>query len=491
MTTTLHNEVRFGARSLLRENWLGERMVRTLCRNETLGLDELAALQADALQRTLTTAIERLPFYRRMPRDFRPADAPDLLREYFPVIDKHTLLQHRSLLYPHAGRAMPWHAVGKTSGTTGTPLAVYRNPQSVLTEHAFIRRHWTWAGFHRGMHFATLRGDLVVPVDRAAPPYWFHNRYNNQLLLSSRHLKDPCVDAMIDALERFLPFMLQAYPSTAYTLALALERKRRRLHIPYVFTASEPLYPHQRELIGKRLGARVMDMFGMAERVAFATECEHGAMHVNPDYSYVELVDEQGQPVAPGASGFVVGTTFHNMAQPLVRYRLSDRTRFVPGMCACGRHFPRIEPVTGKYEDSIYGSDGASVSPSVLTFAFKGLTHIRKSQVAQVAPERWEIRLVPEPGFGEADRRRLVDNVRTLVDPGVTVDVVLTDDLPSTASGKFRWVVNEWKAARPQPLSAPQFPSGSPLPQSSPAAPSRMPALPLATPAAVRAAVAD
>ena len=188
-------------------------------------------------------------------------------------------------------------------------------------------------------------------------------------------------------------------------------------------------------------GAKVMDMYGMAERVAYATECEFGSLHVNPDYSFVELVDEDGKPARD--FGYVVGTTFHNHAMPLVRYRLTDRTRWRPGACACGRPFPVIEPVSGKWEDSIFGGDGAFVSPSVLTFAFKGLRNIRKSQVAQVAPAHWEVRVVPAPGFGADERRQLVDNIHRLIDPRVEVRVVLRDDIPGTASGKYRWVVNE------------------------------------------------
>jgi phenylacetate-CoA ligase len=39
-----------------------------------------------------------------------------------------------------------------------------------------------------------------------------------------------------------------------------------------------------------------------------------------------------------------------------------------------------------------------------------------------------------------------------LVDPVVAVRVVLKDDLPDTAAGKFRWVVNEYKPEyKPEP----------------------------------------
>ena len=441
MTTFWKNELRAGTRFALRENPLARHLLADLRANEALNAPALQEVALRHLQRSMRHAIAHLPAYAHIDPAFPLEHTLSVLRDQFPIIDKLALLQQRARFYPRGGVRRPWEAVGKTSGTTGTPLSVWRSARSVLMENAFLHRHWAWSGYRHGMTRASLRGDMVVPLERRSPPFWFWNRYDRQLLLSSRHLTEACVDAMIDALEQHAPVLLQAYPSTAYALAGFLARRGRFLRIPYVYTASEPLYPHQRELILERLGCTVMDMYGMAERVAFATECEFGAMHINPDYSHVEIVDEHGQPTS--GYGSVVGTTFHNLAQPLLRYRLSDQTRWKPGHCPCGRHFPMIEGVTGKLEDSISGGDGTPVSPSVLTFAFKGVENILKSQVAQVAPGRWEIRLVPAPAFSDADRLRLVDNVHHLVDASVHIDVVLKQQLPNTAAGKFRWVVNE------------------------------------------------
>ena len=446
MLAQLRKEFLYGGRALVRDNPLSQRLVQRLRRHETLDAAALQAMGERLLHRSLQAAIAKLPYYAHIRRDFSPREAPQVLREMFPVVDKATLLAHPASLYPNGGVKRPWQVLGKTSGTTGTPLVIFRSLQSVQMEQAFIKRHWSWGGYLDGMPRATLRGDLVAPPEQQQPPYWFENRYNNQLLLSSRHLGDRCVDAIIDKLRHFAPVMLQAYPSTAYTLAQQLQRRGTSLCIPTLFTASEPLYPHQQELIRERLAGRIMDMYGMAERVAFATQCEYGSLHVNPDYSHVEIVDEHGE--ATDGEGFVVGTTLHNLAMPLVRYRLSDRTRWKPGRCACGRPFPMIEPVTGKLEDRITGGDGEEVSPSVLTFAFKGVHHVRKSQVAQVGPGQWELRLVPDQGFAPQDQQQLLDNIRELVDPTVTVKVVLREELPDTAAGKFRWVVNEWQDGR-------------------------------------------
>jgi phenylacetate-CoA ligase len=447
MRTVLQNEVKYGLRYLVRDTLQSERRIQTLLAQERLPVERLNAVTNRLLMETLRAAVGSIPRYRDVTIDFDETNAREALVERFPVIERSDLIDRPVDHYPHGGTPRPWTIIGRTSGTSGTPLQVFRSLESVLWENAIVERHFRWSGYRPGMPRAYLRGDLVVPIDRTAPPYWFANRYNNQLIVSSRHLRDRCVDDIVEMLAKFAPFIMEAYPSTAYELALFLEKRNVSLKIPYVFTGSEPLYRHQRELIEARLASCVMDHYGMAERIAYATECEYGSLHVNTDYSYVEIVDDDGKPT--DGEGYVVGTTFRNALMPLVRYRMSDRTRWRKVDCACGRTYPVIEPVTGKYEDTLFGSQGQRISPSVVTFAFKSLRGIKYSQVAQTSEDTWEIRVVPEPAFNEAERSRLVENVRHLVDPGIRVVVREVTEIPRTSAHKYRWIVNESKATRP------------------------------------------
>ena len=203
MLNTLRLETLFGSRSLLRDTWFCERIIEGLRRHETMTEEEIDALQLVHLHRTLASAISKLPYYRQIPSRFPIGRSVEVLRRYFPITTKQILLENRDTLYPNAGRPRPWNSIGKTSGTTGTPFSVFRSPKSVLMENAFLRRHWEWGGYRHGMPRATLRGEMVVPLDRTVPPFWFWNRYNNQLLVSSRHLRDPYAYAIVDELERF------------------------------------------------------------------------------------------------------------------------------------------------------------------------------------------------------------------------------------------------------------------------------------------------
>jgi phenylacetate-coenzyme A ligase PaaK-like adenylate-forming protein len=438
----MRNELKYGLRFLVRDTLNSERRVQTLLSRERLSRERLDAITDRLLTQSLQAAVRRIPRYRQLGEKLRSGNIRAVLAEHFPIIEKSDLIERRCEFYPH-GAARPWTIVGRTSGTSGTPLQVFRSLPSVLWENAIVERHFRWSGYRPGMRRAYLRGDLVVPLDQGKPPYWLMNRYNNQLIISSRHLREDCVDDIINELERFAPFMMEAYPSTAYELARLLELRGRTLRIPYIYTGSEPLYPHQRELMLARLTKCVMDHYGMAERIAYATECEFGALHVNTDYSYVEIVDDQGYPT--DSEGYLVGTTFNNALMPLIRYRMSDRTRWRREACQCGRTYPLIEPVIGKYEDTLFGSRGQRISPSVVTFAFKSLRGIKYSQVAQTGTGTWEIRVVPESSFNEVERNRLIENVRHLVDPGIHVVVREVAEIARTAAHKYRWIVNESK----------------------------------------------
>lgn len=408
--------------------------LKDISRFSSMSKIEMKEIQIRLLDKSLRLTAENIPAYLSYESDY-------LSLERFPVLQKSDILKNQKQYQSSLFYKKYVSSIGKTSGTTGTPLSVYRSINSILWENAFVQDHWGWSGFRRGMPWATLRGNLVL--DNVDGRNWRFNALENQLVLSSRHLFFPYIEALADKLNDFSPYILQAYPSTAYEMAKYVDSKGGRLHIPFVYTGSEMIYPHQRSLIERVFNCKVMDFYGMAERVAFAAQCEHGSYHIHPLYSHVEILDDEDNPTSE--EGFVVGTTLHNSIMPLIRYRLSDRTKWKSGTCECGRCLPMIEPISGKYEDVVYGSGGNPISPSIITFAFKDLMFVERSQVAQIADCKWEIRVVPKPGFDNREKTKLLNNIRNLVDPGLDIKIVVCDDIPRTGAYKYRWIVNETK----------------------------------------------
>lgn len=79
-----------------------------------------------------------------------------------------------------------------------------------------------------------------------------------------------------------------------------------------------------------------------------------GAMYVFDDHFYPEIVDpETGDPVDAGDEGELVITTLTKEAQPVIRYRTRDLTRFVDESGADGRTFRRIARLQGRVDDML------------------------------------------------------------------------------------------------------------------------------------------
>jgi phenylacetate-CoA ligase len=181
----------------------------------------------------------------------------------------------------------------------------------------------------------------------------------------------------------------------------------------------------------------------MSEAVLFGGECGKGpGLHLSSEIGIAEVLDDHDQPVPPGSHGRLVGTGLVNRAMPLLRYEIGDVSALNPERCPCGRGLPRLDPVTTKAEDIVVTPDGRLVSSSTLTHPFKPLHQVARSQIVQEAPDHIRIRIVPRTGYGEADTRHLIEEMRRRLGAGVRIDVEIVDDIPVGATGKYRWVVS-------------------------------------------------
>jgi phenylacetate-CoA ligase len=105
-------------------------------------------------------------------------------------------------------------------------------------------------------------------------------------------------------------------------------------------------------------GYSACDIYGLSEVIGpgVAAECRQnkGGLHVFEDHFYPEIVDPStGEPVPDGEPGELVITTLSKEAQPVIRYRTRDITRFLPDGCPCGRTSRRIARLEGRADDML------------------------------------------------------------------------------------------------------------------------------------------
>jgi phenylacetate-CoA ligase len=294
-----------------------------------------------------------------------------------------------------------------------------------------------------GDWIGVLLGRVVVPPDRTRPPFWRANYVQRQLWFSSFHLSEDNLEHYVREIERRRLRFLEGYPSTLFILAQHLLRRGRRLPMRAVISSSETLHSVQRQAIESAFECKLFDFYALAERVIYAGECGHHAgKHLAESYSYTEVVDDDGIPVPDGTPGYLVGTSLHNVAMPMIRYRTSDISAIVPEPCACGRTLRRIRSVATKAEDIVVTPDGRQISPSVLTHPFKPLEQIIASQITQEDVAHVIVKIVPSAEFSSEQERMLVSSLRQRLGPEVHIEIRQVSEIPREPSGKFRWVIS-------------------------------------------------
>lgn len=128
---------------------------------------------------------------------------------------------------------------------------------------------------------------------------------------------------------------------------------------------------------------------------------------------------------------------------PLIRYVTNDVTGIREAACSCGCGLDVMDNVATKTEDILTLKDGRLISPSVLTHPFKPMDCIEASQIIQKDYDRIGIRLVPRSDYTPSVGATLVRELRDRLGEDVSIEIELTDALPQSANGKFKWVISE------------------------------------------------
>ncbi len=335
------------------------------------------------LDRLIATATRDSPLYARRARgarvlgDFEPIGKHALMRHFDDWAVDRRITRAGAEAFIDAGDTIAdgWlerYLVWTSSGTSGMPGVFVQDAASLAAYDAVeaLRLRSTgpagpplglWAAGRRFAYVGAVGGAYaghvsVARLQRIAPPGWAPTLCEISVL-------EP-LDDIEARLRAFRPDVLITYPTLAAALAGRTMDDRRPLRFGEVWLGGEQLSPTQRASIADAFGCVVRNSYGASEFYSIAFECRHGQLHLNDDWVILEPVDADHRPVPEGDfSHATLLTNLANRTQPLIRYALQDRTRFVPEPCPCGSALPVIE-VQGRSDGALIlaGRDGGTVT---------------------------------------------------------------------------------------------------------------------------------
>lgn len=423
------------------EKYLGE--LRT---HEKWTAEEIQEFQRRSLQRVLKHARATVPYYADYPAiDIRtPEDIKQL-----PVLTRETVRGNSHLFVTRGAMNGECIRVG-TTGTTGASLHVRYTEAEARRNWAFHMRRWAWAGVGPRSPRVTFFGSRVIPPERRVPPFWTHNLIERQTLASIFHLSESNAPHYIRFLQGQRGKVLEGFPSVLAILADFILKEGQSIPMRAVFTDGEPLYPQLRDSIEQAFATRIFDLYGNTELCGLIQECEKGRLHVQPDYAYLEILDEDNRPLEAGEEGFLVWTGFINETMPLIRYRIGDRGCWDEEQnCSCQRAFPCVIPTITRDSDLLHCPDGRIFSPRALNQALKGAKTLRFCQIVEEQPGQVVIRGVASDPLASDDLMTIRKNLQQILGKSVTVSAMLADTPIVRPGGKIPLII---QAKRKGPL---------------------------------------
>jgi phenylacetate-CoA ligase len=139
------------------------------------------------------------------------------------------------------------------------------------------------------------------------------------------------VEEQIDWLARERPRNLATYSESLEHLCMATGGVTPADSIEATLAISEQLTPSMRQHVERTFAAPVSQFYGLNEIGLVAVRCTAGRYHVHTEHCFVEVVDDNGQPAAPGSRGRIAVTALNNLAMPLLRYDTDDMAEAVDG----------------------------------------------------------------------------------------------------------------------------------------------------------------
>jgi phenylacetate-CoA ligase len=410
--------------------------------------EDLLAFQRERLRALIAHAVTNSSYYREV----LGADAAARPLAELPTLPKATLMAEfdrivtdprlrlddlrAHLAGPDPSKSfLGAYRVATTSGTTGRRSIVAFTHDEAAAWRAASARPLMRIGVGPGPRFAALGSPSPVHVTRQ--------------VLVPPGVPTPPVSAatplsnLVAALNAQQPEVLVG--AVGHWRALAEEQIAPRAAV----FSSEAVTADLRRRVRKAWGIEPVSGYAATEAPTIAASSpEHAELEIAEDVVVVEIVDDEGRPVAPARPGAkVLLTNLINYAQPLIRYELTDSVVESPLPNPAGRPWRCLFSVDGRTADILHirGTDGATVTvhPSVLGSAVAPIAEVGEyAFVYDSNGLHAQIVLTPEasPGVPERLRAALVAAISSTGAIPPAVDVRQVPALDREPGGKIRLV---------------------------------------------------
>jgi phenylacetate-CoA ligase len=324
----------------------------------------------------------------------------------------------------------------RTSGSTGTPLTVYRAPRERVAQVAKWLRVLLQNGYLPTYKVFSFTSPGRMTEGRSVLQHFgFFRRLAMDYTLPTGKL--------VDALLAYAPQVIYGV-RTSLVLA-AEELLRRGLTAPpmkLLVAGGEVVDAHARELCRRAFGIDISETYGTVEMGVMAyQDHDRPGLKLIEDCTYFEFLDEQNRPVGPGQLGRVVVTDLHGGLMPFVRYDQGDLAIYSLQRNKWGETVRMIDRIVGRQDDLIRLPDGRILTYLDFYDLRYGYPGLRQLRVTQRAPLSFLVEVAAEPGYFGDIQEDMVRRLGRLSELPLKFEIRRVEHIAPEPSGKLRMLI--------------------------------------------------
>ncbi len=422
-------------------------LLEELEKNQYLKLDEIKVLQKGKLKNILKIAVENVPYYEFLKKEsdliFSDNMTTKQMLDKFPILTKQNLIEkYDDLINPNCKNKIFKNYSG---GSTGKPVKLLQD--SVMRDFGLAAtiRSDRWAGWEFGSSVFKFWGasrDQSADLKEKAKRFLF-----NEYVFDAFGWNENTIRTVYKLMKKEKPEIIIAYASAVYFYVDTVKKMGLKSnHTPKgIITSADMLYDWQRKEIEEYFNCKIFNRYGCREVGLIACECEeHDGMHISSDRIYLEVVDDNNQPVPDGCSGRILITDLTNTAMPIIRYEIGDIGAISENhICKCGRGLPKLKYIEGRVTDYLVDTDGKYISGTALTTVVPQLNNVQQIQIIQKEKGKVLAKIVKESNYSKNDELHVETVLKKYLGINMVVEFEYVPSLLNVKSGKYRFVINE------------------------------------------------
>jgi len=420
--------------------------VAMICSLEQAPRELQLEFQTRLLRRLVLFAQRASPLWRQWLAGVDAAALDAAAMQTLPILERTKFRE-----FTEAGGALPVprehgsvspHA---TSGSTGQPVEFHVSQFALrLVRHHYMadaRRH----GRNQMLKRAAL-GSRTDPHPGREHVFAQGNPWLADSHLYTRRNVDFSMEEHAVWLAKLAPAYLATNPTVLSGILEAYEAGTKPgTGLQQVMTFGATVEPALRERTRNVLGASIRDRYSCEEIGPIALQCPHDrsddpGYHVCVTNAIAEVVDDAGQPCAPGQPGRVLVSGLHHWASPAIRYDIGDVAALLP-QCRCGAQTPTLFNLLGRKRALLRTPSGQSRFVRLGASDWLDVAPVREFRLVQQTRDTILVELVVDDLLTEASRAGIEAMLRKRVSDEFTWSIRQTSAIAWPPGAKRQDVV--------------------------------------------------